>query len=304
MSWRPCITPLPPASRPPCQNYPFNLRILPSGNGMQRHAPKMEAQLTYWKEQLQAPLPMFELPNARPRGTSLSLRTARTSLTLPEVLVDELKGLSRQEGCTLFMTCLAAFKMLLYGYTGQEDLRVATIVANRARRETEGLIGLLANTVILRTDLGGNPICKEVLQRVRATTLAAYTNQDLPFEELVRTLEGEHNLQRTVLCQVMVVWQDFPLQPPQDFSQTLSFEEMGSSIVAPNIALTTFDIILILRERSHGVTGTCIYKTDLFDATTISQMLDDYQSILVGFNPLLGKSLSSLCSLSSLNLSD
>jgi amino acid adenylation domain-containing protein len=262
-----------------------------------RHAPKMEAQLVYWKERLHDPLPMLELPAARPRGTALSLRSARIPLALPEVLVEELKGLSREEGCTLFMTCLAAFKMLLYGYTGQEDLRVATLVANRARRETEGLIGLLANTVILRTDLGGNPTCREVLQRVRATTLAAYTHQDLPFEELARTLEGERNLHRTALCQVMIIWQDFPLPPPQDFAQTLRFQAMESSIVAPNMALTTFDIILILRERFQGVTGTCIYKTDLFDATTIHQMLDDFQGVLVGFNSQLGQAVATLRSL-------
>jgi non-ribosomal peptide synthetase component F len=178
------------------------------------------------------------------------------------------------------MTCLAAFKILLYGYTGQEDVRVATLVANRTRRETEGMIGLFVNTVILRTNLGGNPTGREVLQRVRATTLAAYAHQDLPFEELVRTLERERHLQRASLCQVMLIWQNAMLRPLQFSPQMLSFLAMEQNVVAPNVAFTTFDIILTLRERPQGVAGTFLYKTDLFDATTISRMLEDFRDVL------------------------
>src|SRR4029077_13531536 len=169
-----------------------------------------------------------------------------------------LKDLSYQEGSTLFMTCLAAFKILLYGYTGQADLCVATLVANRTRQETEALIGFMINTVILRTDLNGNPTCREVLQRVRTTTLAAYDHQDLPFEELVRTLERERNLQRTSLCQVMVIWQNFMLRSPQDAAHALAFQELEQSVGVPDGGLTTFDLTLMLRERPQGLTATCI----------------------------------------------
>src|SRR5262249_34537427 len=148
--------------------------------------------------------------------------------------------------------CLAAFNMLLYGYTGQEDLCVATLVANRTRRETEALIGLLVNTVILRTDLRGNPTCREVLQRVRATTLAAYAHQELSFEELVRALEHERHLQRMSLCQVMMIWQNAMLQPQQCLVDTLSFRVIEQSVVGSDAALTTFDIILTLREGPQG----------------------------------------------------
>ena len=98
-----------------------------------QHDAVMEAQLAYWTEQLHDPLPVLELPTDRPRGTALSLRTARQPLDLPSGLVEAIKGLSHREGSTLFMTCLAAFKMLLFGYTGQEDVRLATLVANRTR---------------------------------------------------------------------------------------------------------------------------------------------------------------------------
>ena len=178
------------------------------------------------------------------------------------------------------MTCLAAFKILLYGYTGQEDLCVATLVANRTRQETEGLIGLVVNTVMLRTNLGGNPQGREILQRVRATTLAAYAHQDLPFEEVMQVLERHHNRQRTALSQVMVVWHNAMLWPLQYSTQTLSFETMEQNVVAPDVALTTFDIILTLREKPQGLTVMCLYKTDLFEAATISQMLDDFHGVL------------------------
>jgi amino acid adenylation domain-containing protein len=245
-----------------------------------QHHAVLEAQLVYWQEQLRGPLPVLALPADRPRGTAVSWRTARQLLELPRALFGALKDLSQREGSTLFMTCLTAFKVLLYGYTGQEDLCVATLVANRTRQETEQLIGLLVNTVLLRTDLRGNPTCREVLQRVRATTLAAYDHQDLPFEELIRTLECERTLQRTSLCQVMMIWQNFMLRPLQYKAQTFSLQPMEQSTEALNVALTTFDLVLALRERPQGLTATCTYKTDLFDAATIGQMLDDFQYVL------------------------
>jgi amino acid adenylation domain-containing protein len=245
-----------------------------------QHHAMMQAQLMYWKTQLHDPLPVLELPTDRPRGMAVPLRAARQTLELPRALSEALKILSKQEGSTLFMTCLAAFNMLLYGYTGQEDLCVANLVTNRTHRETETLIGLMVNTVILRTNLGGNPTCREGLQRVRATTLTAYAHQDLPFEELVRTLERERHLDRRSLSQVMVIWQNAMGQPQQCSTHTISFQAMEPSIVNFEVALTTFDIVLIMHERPQGLTGTCVYKIDLFDAATISRMLNDFQYVL------------------------
>src|SRR5262249_23308929 len=107
-----------------------------------RHNAMLEAQLAYWQEQLRDPLPVLELPTDRARGTAIQVKTARQLVEPPSPLFKALKDGSRQEGSTLFMTCLAAFNMLLYVYTGQEDMRVAPLVANRTRRETEGVIGL------------------------------------------------------------------------------------------------------------------------------------------------------------------
>ena len=262
-----------------------------------RHDAVMQAQLTYWKEQLHEPLPMLELAANHPRGIALPFHTARQPLELPSVLVDALKRMSHREGSTLFMTCVAAFKILLYGYTGQEDVCVATLVANRTRPETEGLIGLLVNMVILRTNLSSNPTSRQVLQRVRATTLAAYAHQDLPFEELVRTLEDERNLGRTSLCQVMVIWQNSIPRPLQYSAQTLSFHPIDQGAVVPDVPLTTFDITLTLREKPQGMTAVCLYNAEMFDVVTIHHMLDDFQHVLTCLSTQPEQVLESFCTL-------
>jgi aspartate racemase len=242
-----------------------------------RHNAEMAAQLAYWQERLRAPRPALNLPTDRPRGTALSFRTARQTLVLPAELSAALKALSQHTGSTLFMTLLAALDMLLYGYTGQEDLRVATLVANRNRRDTERLIGLLVNTVILRTDLSGNPTCREVLQRVRATTLGAYAHQDLPFEELLQTLEQEGDFEPASLAQVLVIWQNAMLRPVSRSAHTASFLAVDSGPPLPPLVATTFDITLMLYDRPPGITGTCIYQTDLFEAATIERLLAEFQ---------------------------
>jgi non-ribosomal peptide synthetase component F len=143
---------------------------------------------------------MLALAPASPRHTIDGLHPARRELALPASLLEDAKRFSRQERGTLFMTLTAALKMLLYCHLGQEDLRVATLVANRNRPGTEGLIGPLVNTVILRTNLGGDPNPREIMRRVRATTLAAFGHQDLPFEELVETLARERALKAAALA--------------------------------------------------------------------------------------------------------
>ncbi len=180
------------------------------------------------------------------------------------------------------MTLLAAFKMLLHSFTRQEDVCIATLVANRNRWETEPLIGLFANTVLLRTDLSGNPTYQEVLQRVRATTLAAYEHQDLFFEDLVHALEHEHALERQSLCQAMFILQNTMFQTEGASTRRLKFFEFDRGPDMPELDLTTLDIILVLRERPHGrgLAGTCIYKTDRFEATTVQHLLNHFKAVL------------------------
>ena len=161
------------------------------------------AQLAYWRDQLRDPLPAMTLATARPSRTIDDFRTARREVALPASLAEAAKRFSHQEGGTLFMALVAALKTLLHGYLGQDDVRVATNVANRNRPGTEALIGPLVNTVILRTNLGGDPSAREVMRRIRATTLAAFAHQDLPFEELVQTLEHDRHPRLPALANVM-----------------------------------------------------------------------------------------------------
>ena len=245
-----------------------------------RRSEAMASQLAYWQQQLRDPLPVLALPTDRPRGATLSFRTERQTLVLPEALSAAIKHLSRRQGNTLFMTLLAAFKVLLYSYTGQDDLCIGTLVANRQRQEVEGLIGRFVNTVLLRTDLSGNPTFREVLRRVRETTLAAYAHQDLPFEALVQTLEHERHLQRRSLCQVMFILQNAIWQPPQLSDLTLSLIGADESAGEPGLTATTCDIVLNVWDKPQGLAGACIYKTTLFDAATINQMLEDFQRVL------------------------
>ena len=178
------------------------------------------------------------------------------------------------------MALVGALKTLLYRYSGQEDLRVATNVANRNRPGTEGLIGPLANIVILRTNLGGDPSLQEVMRRVRATTLAAFAHQDLPFEVLAETLQRERSPEPVALAQVMIFLQNAALRPAVSSRHTLTFEEADPSMLLPLVTIPTFDVILMLRESAYGLVGSCVYKSHLFSAMTIDRMLRDFQEVL------------------------
>jgi len=242
--------------------------------------PNTVAQLTYWREQLHDPLPVMKLAPARPRRTIDDFRTARREFALPATLSEAAKRFSQEEGGTLFMALVAAFKTLLHRYVADEDLRVATLVANRNRAATEHLIGPLVNTVILRTNLSGDPSPREVMSRVRATTLAAFANQDLPFEELVAALERERALEPAALVQVMILLQNAALRPVASSRQKLAFEEANPSMLMPLVTITRFDVILMLRESTHGLVGCCVYKPHLFHATMIDRLLRDFRKVL------------------------
>ncbi len=245
-----------------------------------RSYPEIGAQLAYWREQLHDPLPEIKLASARPRGTIDDLRTARREVTLPPRLSEALKRFSQEEGGTLFMALIAAFKTLLHLYVTEEDVRVATLVANRNRPGSEHLIGPLVNTVILRTNLGGDPSPREVMRRVRATALAAFAHQELPFEELVETLEEERGVKPETLSKMMIWLQNAALRPIASSGHKLAFEEAIPSMLLPLVTITKFDVILMLRETGRGLMGCCVYKPHLFRATMIDRLLRDFRKVL------------------------
>jgi amino acid adenylation domain-containing protein len=252
----------------------------------------LEGQLAYWKEQLGRALPVLELPTDRPRLPVQTSLGARESFTLSLSLSEKLKASAQQESSTLFMVLLAAFQVLLHRYTGQDDISVGTLTANRNWSEIEGLIGLLINTLVLRTDLSRNPTFRELIRRVRQVTLGAYAHQDIPFEKVLETLQPERDLSRTPLFQAMLVLQNMPrsaIELPGLTVQRLSLEGDIHADV---------DLALFLWESAEGLSGFAEYDTDLFDATTIRRMLGHFQTLLAGIVADLDQRIADLLILS------
>jgi len=181
----------------------------------------LQSQLSYWQKQLKDAPPILSLPTDRPRPAVQTVVGATHKFALSVELTDKLIKLSQNQGCTLFMTLLAAYDTLLYRYTGQSDILVGSPIANRDRSEIEGLIGFFVNTLVMRTNLAGNPRFSELLTRVREMSLGAYAHQHLPFEMLVEALQPERDLSHTPLFQVM-----FNLQNAQQ--GTLNWEQEES----------------------------------------------------------------------------
>jgi hypothetical protein len=242
--------------------------------------PEIVAQFAYWREQLREPLPVMTLAAPRAGRAIDDFITARREVALPASLAEAATRFSHQEGGTLFMTLLTALKTLLHRISGQDDVRVATNVANRNRPEADSLIGPLVNTVILRNNFGGDPSPREAMRRVRATTLAAFANQDLPFEDLTQILERERGLKSRPLATVMFLLQNATLRPTARYGHRLNFEEANPNMLVPLVTITSFDVILMLRASSHGLMGTCVYKPHFFHADAIDRWLCEFQEVL------------------------
>ena len=233
----------------------------------------LERQLGYWREQLAGAPAQLELPTDHARPAVQSFAGGFEDFKVSRELSEQLRRLSRSEGTTLFMTLLAAFKLLLYRYTGQDDIVVGTGIANRNRHETEGLIGFFVNMLVLRTKLSGAESFRELLGQVREVALAAYAHQDVPFERLVEELQPERDLSRTPLFQVVFVLQNAPLSRLSLSGVELTAVEMSSEA-------THFDLMMSLEEREGELFGTLEYATNLFERETIRQMLRHYEQVL------------------------
>ncbi|HVQ37464.1 MAG TPA: amino acid adenylation domain-containing protein, partial [Pyrinomonadaceae bacterium] len=235
-------------------------------------------QLAYWREKLGGTLPLLELATDKRRPLIQSFRGARLPISMPEDLTGKLKNLSQKYGCTLYMTVLAAFQILLYRYTDQEDIIVGTPVSGRSRSETENLIGFFVNTLVMRTDLSGAPTGVEVLNRVREVALGAYAHQELPFEKLVEELEPQRDLSRAPLFQVMFVLQNTPTHAGNSLDATkLKLSRAGDELETSN-----FDLTLTFTDSLHSLRGIIEYNIDLFAEQTIKRMAGHFQTLLKG----------------------
>ncbi|MDZ8261485.1 amino acid adenylation domain-containing protein [Nostoc sp. ChiQUE01b] len=233
----------------------------------------LATQLNYWKQQLQGELPILQLPTDRPRPNLIIFTGAKQYFAFSASLTNALKQLSQREDATLFMSLLAVFNILLYRYTDQEDILIGSPIANRNRAELEGMLGLFVNTLVLRNNLSGNPSFRQLLHRVREVTLDAYAHQDLPFEMLVEELLPERDLSRNPLYEVMFVLQNTPDSVKEASDLTLRTLEFDSGTAQ-------LDIFLSISESEEGLTGCLEYNTDIFDSTTISQFINNFQTLL------------------------
>ena len=231
----------------------------------------LDKQTAYWKRELAGAPFILELPTDKPRPAIGSFRGATETFRLPGKILDQLKGLGRQQQATLFMILEAGFMALLYRYTGQDDIIVGTPISGRTHSETENLIGLFLNTVLLRAKFSERQNFLSLLHQVRERALGAYAHPDVPFKHLVAELAPDRDPSRTPLFQVM-----FILHNPDGISQV--------SKVSGNRELETgtskFDLTLILSEDENGLDGLIEYSTDLFEAATIRRLTTHYARLL------------------------
>ncbi len=239
----------------------------------QMQGPTLEHTLAYWKKQLGGPLPALEFPLDHPRPAGATARGGLQSVTLSRELTEAIKAMGQQEGATLFMTLLAVLQVLLFRWTGEQDVVVGTVVAGRRRIELEKLLGFFVNTLVLRTDLGGSPSFRTLLARVRETSLAAMAHQDLPFDVLVKELRPDRAVSRNPLFQVMFVLQNAPMTPAELTGLTLEPVDVDTGT-------TKFDLTLAVVETPDGLRAGFEYNADVFEADTIARLLGSYRTLL------------------------
>lgn len=236
-------------------------------------SPVYNERLDYWRKQLAGCTPSLELPSDNSRSNSDAHRGRMASHFVQPQTLDAIKGLSRRENATLFMTLLAAFNVLLHRYTRQDDILVGSPIAGRTRTETEELIGFFVNTIVLRTQLRDDLPFTELLKQVRETTLGAYAHQDAPFEKLVEALHPERSASGSPLVQVMFAFE----------SGYVNEQLLPGLRVEPIDAETgtaKFDLTFVTLEEHGGLRLVAEYDSDLLSAAMIQRFLGHFERLL------------------------
>ncbi|MEW6730834.1 MAG: amino acid adenylation domain-containing protein, partial [Acidobacteriota bacterium] len=233
---------------------------------------QLQQQLEYWRKQL-ADFVVLQLPTDHSRPAVQSFNGAMQRFEVPSETVEQLRELSRQQGVTVFMVLLAAFKVLLYRYSAQTDIAIGTAIAGRNNSQVEDLIGFFINTLVMRTDLTGEPTFLELIRRVRDVCLGAHDHKDLPFEKLVEELQPARDISRSPLFQVM-----FMLRSATAASLTLPDLTVEPYEIESDIA--KFDLTLSMEETQQGFIGLFEYALDLYETRTINRMARHFQNLL------------------------
>ncbi|HEX5888415.1 MAG TPA: amino acid adenylation domain-containing protein, partial [Pyrinomonadaceae bacterium] len=271
---------LPPLTRQYVDYVHWQNDLLQSEQGL-RHR-------RYWQEQLADPLPGLALPTDRPRPPVQTYRGAAHTFRLNPELTRRLKALGKDQNATLYMTLLAAFQVLLYRYTGQQEILVGSPTSGRNRGWLAGLVGYLVNPVALRAQLSPEQSFAEFLSDVRRTVLAAFEHQDYPFTLQVQDVQPERDASRSPVFQVMFALQKSHLRNDQSVA-AFAVGDPGAQIPLGDVVLESlalpqrssrFDITLLMAETDEHLGASLEYNTDLFDETTIERLSQQFEQLL------------------------
>lgn len=256
------------------------------------HSDAARAQLDYWIRTLAGSPPLLELPYDRPRPPEQRFHGGMERMELPLDLCQRLRAFGAQEKVTLFMTMYTAFLVLIHRYSRQDDLCIGSGVANRRMQAIADMIGMVVNNVVLRNNLSGDPSFYTLLHQVRQVTLDAYSNEDLPFDQVVEALKPVRQLSYNPLFQVMFSFHDAQLP---DLAQLPGLTVTQHECVTNHSAKFDLDVVAIPRAEQRlaqhhgdrpaslltdGITLVWEYNADLFDALTIRRMMDEYRVVL------------------------
>ncbi|HEY0728915.1 MAG TPA: amino acid adenylation domain-containing protein, partial [Pyrinomonadaceae bacterium] len=237
----------------------------------------LDKHVSFWKEQLANAPPVLELPTVHRRPEVTSLEGARHAAVISEESARALEAFSRSKGVTLFMTLLAAFKILLHYQTKCDDIVIGTDVANRNHLETESVCGFFINHLVLRTNLSGDPVFNDVLKSVRKTVWDAYAHQELPFDRLVEVLNPKRSLKYSPLFQVKFIFQNTERVGDDEETELAGLRLSGLPVEGNT---SKFDLTLNANRRPDALVYWIEYKTSLFNASTIARFAEQFEFIL------------------------
>jgi non-ribosomal peptide synthetase component F len=250
-----------------------------------------DRQMAYWQQKL-ADLPVLPFPGRR-RGAGSSFRYSRVSTHLTSSATRELKAATRREDATLFMMLLTALDVLLHIHTGSHAIPVAVQYANRNRAETEQVIGLFTNTLVLRVSVSWNPTFREVLRRVRREALEAFSHQDLPFDMLASAMLREKSVR--LEPQVMLLFDDVSAPPSR--LHDLAIARVQRQKKYQDVVPTIFDLVVRAEIEPHGLAVTFLYDRNIFEPATVETMVGTWGSLLNNVSSCLPRAIDDLSAL-------
>ncbi len=247
-----------------------------------------EDLLAYWTNKLNGNLPVLELPTDFARPAVQTFNGKIRSLKLGRELTEKLKDLSDKNGVTLYMTLLAAFKVLLHKYTGEQDVIVGTPTTGRSRSEFSDIVGYFVNPVALRSFVDRNESFADLLTQVQATVVDALAHQDYPFFQLVEKLKPVRDASRTPIFQSMFVYQRAHVMGEEGLSsislgiegEEMMFAGHPISVVPIEQQVAPFDMTWMVAEASDGLGASLTFNTDLYQDETVLRLLDQYKTLL------------------------